>query len=94
MIPSRKAGDILAGMWEIIGGWGRCPRALVWDREAAIGGSGRPSAEATAFAGTLGVRIKLTPPRDPESKGLVERRNGYFETSCPRTSSCVGPRTR
>jgi transposase len=81
MIPSRKAGDILAGMWEIIGGWGRCPRTLVWDREAAIGGAGKPSVEAAAFAGTLGVRIKLTPARDPESKGLVERRNGYFETS-------------
>jgi hypothetical protein len=71
MIPSRKAGDILAGMWEIIGGWGRCPRTLVWDREAAIGGAGKPSVEAAAFAGTLGVRIKLTPARDPESKGLV-----------------------
>jgi transposase len=81
MIPSRKAGDILAGMWEIMGGWGRCPRTLVWDREAAIGGTGRPGVEAAAFAGTLGIRIKLTPPRDPESKGLVERRNGYFETS-------------
>ena len=81
MIPSRKAGDILAGMWEIIGGWGRCPRTLVWDREAAIGGTGRLSVEAAGFAGTLGVRIKLTPARDPESKGLVERRNGYFETS-------------
>jgi hypothetical protein len=41
-------------MWEIIGGWGRCPRTLVWDREAAIGGSGKPSTEAAAFAGTLG----------------------------------------
>ena len=81
MIPSRKAGDILAGMWEILEGWGRCPRALVWDREAAIGGTGRLTSEAAAFAGTLGVRIKLAPPRDPESKGLVERRNGYFETS-------------
>jgi hypothetical protein len=69
MIPSRKAGDILAGMWEIIGGWGRCPRALVWDREAAIGASGRHSAEAAAFAGTLGVRIKLTPPRDQSQRG-------------------------
>jgi hypothetical protein len=67
MILSRKAGDILAGMWEIIGGWGRCPRTLVWDREAAIGGSGRPSTEAAAFAGTFGVRIKLTPPRRPAS---------------------------
>lgn len=81
MIPSRQAGDILAGMWEIIGGWGRCPRSLLWDREAAIGGTGRLTAEAAAFAGTLGVRIKLAPPRDPETKGLVERRNGYFETS-------------
>ena len=91
MIPSRKAGDILAGMWEIIGGWGRCPRSLVWDREAAIGASGRPSAQAAAFAGTLGVRIKLTPARDPESKGLVERRNGYFETSFLPGRSFVSP---
>jgi transposase len=91
MIPSRKAGDILAGMWEIIGGWGRCPRALVWDREAAIGGAGKPSVEAAAFAGTLGVRIKLTPARDPESKGLIERRNGYFETSFLPGRSFVSP---
>lgn len=81
MIPSRKAGDILAGMWQIIGDWGCSPRTLVWDREAAIGGTGRVTAEAAAFAGTLGVRIRLAPARDPESKGLVERRNGYFETS-------------
>jgi transposase len=91
MIPSRKAGDILAGMWEIIGGWGRCPRTLVWDREAAIGGAGKPSTEAAAFAGTLGVRIKLTPPRDPESKGLIERRNGYFETSFLPGRTFVSP---
>lgn len=81
MIPSRKAGDILAGMWELISEWRRCPRVLVWDREAAIGGTGKLTAEAAAFAGTLGVRIKLAPARDPEFKGLVERRNGYFETS-------------
>jgi hypothetical protein len=91
MIPSRKAGSILAGMWEIIGGWGRCPRTLVWDREAAIGGAGKPSTEAAAFAGTLGVRIKLTPPRDPESKGLIERRNGYFETSFLPGRTFVSP---
>lgn len=81
MIPSRKAGDILAGMWEIVAGWQACPRALVWDREAAIGGRGRLTTEAASFAGTIGVRIRLAPPRDPEFKGLVERRNGYFETS-------------
>ncbi|WP_444663556.1 IS21 family transposase [Cellulomonas sp. CW35] len=81
MIPSRKAGDILAGMWQIVAGWDACPRTLVWDREAAIGGSGKPTLEATSFVGTLGVRLRLAPPRDPEFKGLVERRNGFFETS-------------
>jgi len=68
-------------MWEATTGWGACPRTLVWDREAAIGGTGRLTAEAAGFAGTLGVRIKLAPARDPEFKGLVERRNGFFETS-------------
>lgn len=34
-----------------------------------------------AFAGTLATQIKLAPPRDPESKGVVERANGYLETS-------------
>lgn len=81
MIPSRKAGDILAGMWEATTGWGACPRTLVWDRESGIGGTGKLTAEAAGFAGTLGVRIKLAPARDPEFKGLVERRNGFFETS-------------
>lgn len=81
MIPSRQGGDILAGMWHVLSGWGACPKTLVWDRESAIGGGGRLTAEAALFAGTLGVAIKLAPPRDPEFKGLVERRNGFFETS-------------
>lgn len=81
MIPTRQAGDILAGMWQLINGWGRCPKTSVWDREAAIGGTGRVSTPAIAFAGTLATRIKLAPVRDPEFKGLVERMNGYLETS-------------
>ncbi len=31
--------------------------------------------------GTLATKLVLLPPRDPESKGVVERRNGWFETS-------------
>ena len=31
--------------------------------------------------GTLATRLVLLPPGDPESKGVVERRNGWFETS-------------
>lgn len=81
MIPSRQAGDILSGMWQVINGWGRVPKTLVWDREAAIGGTGRVSTAAAAFAGTLATRIRLAPPRDPEFKGMVERANGFLETS-------------
>jgi transposase len=80
MIPTRQAGDILAGMWLLIYGIGRVTRTLVWDRESAIGGTGRLSVPAAAFAGTLATRIRLAPPRDPEFKGMVERNNGYLET--------------
>lgn len=81
MIPSRQAGDILSGMWQLIGGIGRVSRTLVWDRESAIGGTGRVSAPAAAFAGTLATKILLAPPRDPEFKGMVERNNQFLETS-------------
>ncbi|MFC4951259.1 IS21 family transposase [Pseudonocardia sp. GCM10023141] len=81
MIPSRQAGDILSGMWSLISQVGRVTTTLVWDRESAIGGTGRVTAPAAAFAGTLATRIRLAPPRDPEFKGIVERNNGYFETS-------------
>jgi transposase len=81
MIPTRQAGDILSGMWALIRGVGRVTKTLVWDRESAIGGTGRVSAPAAAFAGTLATQIKLAPPRDPEYKGMVERTNGFLETS-------------
>src|SRR5215204_4210715 len=34
-----------------------------------------------AFRRTLGISVRLCAPNDPEAKGLVERTNGYFETS-------------
>ncbi len=81
MIPSRQGGDILSGMWQLIAALGRVPKTLVWDRESAIGGTGKVSAPAAGFAGTLATRIRLAPPKDPEFKGMVERNNGFFETS-------------
>lgn len=81
MIPSRQAGDILAGMWLGIAGIGKVTKTLVWDRESAIGGTGKVSMPAAAFAGTLATKIMLAPPRDPEFKGVVERNNGFLETS-------------
>jgi transposase len=85
MIPSRRAEDLLAGHWRLISGWGRAPRALVWDNEGAVGSwrGGRPQlTEAmSGFRGTLGIRVIQCRPGDPEAKGLVERANGYLETS-------------
>ena len=92
MIPSRQAGDILAGMWTLIQSVGRVSRTLLWDRESAIGGTGRVSAPAAAFAGTLATQIRLAPPRDPEFKGIVERTNGFLETSFLPGRVFSGPR--
>jgi transposase len=64
MIPSRQAGDILSGMWQLIREIGRVTKTLVWDRESAIGGTGRVSAPAAAFAETLATKILLASPRD------------------------------
>jgi tryptophan-rich sensory protein len=59
MLPSRQAGDLLAGMWQLIAALGAVSKMLVWDRESAIGGTGRVSAAAAMFAGTLGTRVRL-----------------------------------
>jgi transposase len=85
LVPSRHAQDLFAGWWRLIAGLGGVPRALVWDGEGAIGRwrAGKPelTAECQAFRGTLGTRVIVCRPADPEAKGLVERANGYLETS-------------
>ena len=91
MLPSRQAGDLLAGMWQLIEAMGAVSKTLVWDRESAIGGRGRVSASAAVFAGTLGTRIRLLPARDPESKGITERNNYFLETSFLPGRSFTGP---
>jgi transposase len=81
MIPTRKTEDLLLGSWQLIQQLGRVPRRLIWDNETGIGRGGKLAGGVAAFTGTLATRIVQLPPRDPESKGIVERRNGYFETS-------------
>jgi hypothetical protein len=44
-----------------------------------------------AFRGSLGIRIIQRQPADPEAKGLVERANGYLETSFLPGRSFVSP---
>ena len=81
MIPTRKPEDLLLGTWELIQQLGRVPGRLIWDNEPGIGRGQRRAEGVTAFMGTLATRLVLMPPKDPESKGIVERRNGWFETS-------------
>jgi hypothetical protein len=81
MLPTRKTQDLLLGSWELIQQLGRVPRRLIWDNEAGIGRGGRLAFGVDSFVGMLATRIVQLRPYDPESKGIVERRNGYFETS-------------
>jgi hypothetical protein len=69
-------------MWSLLDGQlGAVPRRLVWDNETGIGRGGRLAVGVAAFTGTLATRVVQLRPRDPESKGVVERVNGYLETS-------------
>lgn len=81
LLPSRTTGDLLAGMWRLLVGLGAVPKMLVWDNESGIGQHHRLTLGARSFAGTLGTRIYQTAARDPEAKGVIERANGFFETS-------------
>lgn len=81
MIPTRKTEDLLLASWELIQQLGRVPRRLIWDNEPGIGRGQRRAEGVTSFMGTLATKLVLLPPNDPESKGVVERRNGWFETS-------------
>jgi len=81
MIPTRHTQDLLLGMWLLLQALGRVPRRLVWDNESGIGRGKRHADGVGAFTGTLATTLVRLKPYDPESKGVVERRNQFFETS-------------
>ena len=85
MVPSREAHDILAGKLECLLDFGGVPRRAVWDGEGALvsrhGRVSKPTLAFDAFRGVLGMGVVICKPGDPEAKGLVERANGYLETS-------------
>jgi transposase len=95
LLPSRVAEDLFAGWWQLLGQLGAVPRVLVWDGEGAIGQRRRRQTvlteQAHAFRGVLGAKILVCDPGDPEAKGLVERANGYLETSFLPGRSFISP---
>lgn len=91
MLPSRTTPDLLLGMWSLLEQLGRVPRRLIWDNESGIGRGHRLAAGVGEFCGTLATRMHQLRPHDPESKGVVERRNGFFETSFMPGRTFVSP---
>lgn len=85
LIPSRRAEDLFAGWWQLIAALGVAPRVLVWDGEGAIGrwrgGRSELTKECQAFRGTLGTKVIICRPADPEAKGLIERAHDWLERS-------------
>jgi len=82
MIPTRRTADLLAGMWSLLSTQlGAVPRRLIWDNEAGIGRRNHFAAGVAEFCGHLATKIHQLKTYDPESKGGVERANGYLETS-------------
>lgn len=85
LIPSRAAPDLFAGWWQVIERLGAVPRTLVWDGEGAIGrwraGHAELTGECQAFRGTLGAKVVVLRPREPEHKGIIERSHDYLERS-------------
>ena len=85
MIPSRQVHDILGGHLACLLELGAVPRNGVYDNEAALvhrsGGKANLTEPFQRFRGTLGMGVIVCDSGDPEAKGLVERFNGYLETS-------------
>ena len=81
VLPTKTTGDLVAGMWHLLEHhFQAVPQHLLWDHESGIGQK-RLTDQVVSFSGTLGTRVKQAPPRDPETKGIVERHNRYLETS-------------
>ena len=83
---SRTMADLLPAVIGCLQRLGGVPEALVVDNDSSIvaDGVGRSATlhhEVAALAGHLGMKVIVLDPGKPQSKGQVERTNGYLETS-------------
>jgi transposase len=85
MIASTQTHDVLGGHRWCLEELGRVPRVGVYDGEPAIssrrGGKVYFTGPFLAFKGAFGMGAVVLAPGHPERKGVVERTNGYLETS-------------
>lgn len=91
LVFSKELPDLLFGIGRCLRRLGGLPKTLVWDREGALhAGEGRPTEGYAAYLGQLGVGWHFCDPRDPEAKGVVERLQGYVETSFEPARRFIG----
>lgn len=81
LVFSKEAPDILWGLGRCLGRIGALPEKLVWDREGAIAGHGRPTTEFVAFCGQLGVGWVILEAADPQAKGILERSHRFMRSN-------------
>ncbi len=96
LLPTRTAEDLFTGWWGLFANQLEgVSKTLVWDGEGAIGrwrrGISELTGETQAFRGVLGAKVLVCKPADPEAKGLIERANGYLETSFLPGRTFTGP---
>jgi transposase len=82
LVFSKEAADVLWGMRRCVWRIGALPERLVVDREGCLhAGGGRPSEEFAGFCGRLSVGWRILDRGDCQAKGVVERLQGFMETS-------------
>jgi hypothetical protein len=81
LVFSKEAPDILWGVGRCLQRLGALPEKLVWDREGAIAGGGRPTDAFAAFCGQLGVGWVILDAGDAQAKGLLERSHRFMRSN-------------
>jgi hypothetical protein len=81
LVFSKEAPDILWGLGRCLERIGALPQKLVWDRESAIAGGGRPTDEFAAFCGQLSVGWVILDAGDAQAKGALERSHRFMRSN-------------
>ena len=81
LVFSKQAPDILAGLARNLTRLGVRAEKLVWDRESAIAGRGKPSEAFLAFCGWLQVGWIILDAGDAQAKGQLERQHRFLRSN-------------
>jgi transposase len=81
LVFSKEAPDILAGLARNLTRLGVRPEKLVWDRESAIAGRGKPSEAFLSFCGQLQVGWIILDAGDAQAKGQLERQHRFLRSN-------------